>query len=100
MAEWMHRCCERCWFDGYHGPPLMFTAGPGPDLFRLPTQVVGDEPGVCCACAGATVTGIYVRRDQNELRCKGRHDDVSAWTRVDPADLDEQREGQEPAGAS
>lgn len=69
LANFTHRICERCWFDG-----------PGrleDDMVRLPVQVKDpDDPegiGTCCFCAGPCVTGIYTRKDPRLLDCQMRH---------------------------
>ena len=98
MAEWTHRCCERCYFDGpelylpnegqENSYEIYNVAPPGQNedgTFRMPVQVKDAEPGVCCFCGGLTITGILVPHDQDELLCKGRHDpaEASTWARVD-----------------
>lgn len=117
MAEWDHRVCERCWFDGsperlvkvdegdgdvdlhdgrgrtwelvYQGEaPGIVTDGENKGAYRMPIQAVGEdgqpEPGACCFCGGMTITGIYVRRDETTLLCKGRHEpeQLGEWSRV------------------
>lgn len=89
MAEWNHRICERCWFDG---PKSEHPSMPG--AFRMPVRVKDwgpkeddiepVEPGLCCYCGGLTVTGIFVREDENDVLCKGRHDESqwSEWAKV------------------
>lgn len=80
MAEWTHRICERCWFDG---TPFMAAPGENPDgTFRSPVQVKEVEPAACCSCGGLTITGIFFRRDETELLCRGRHDDPRSWAKV------------------
>lgn len=74
MAEWNHRACERCFFDGHYG-----TNDAGE--FRMPVQVQEVEPGACCFCGGLTILGIFVRFDENLVMCRGRHEDLS-WSRV------------------
>ena len=92
-SQWTHRICERCWFDG---PPkvaslgALFYGGYEPIYgvledgvtFRKPTQIKGEEGGVCCFCGGMTVTAIYVRQGAATLRCGGNHDDPTSWARV------------------
>jgi len=105
MAEWSHRCCERCWFDG----PELFLPQRAPDegvggqvaasyelftlpapgqkedgTFKMPVQVKEIDPGACCYCGGLTITAIFTRHDQDELLCKGRHapEEVGTWSRV------------------
>jgi hypothetical protein len=89
VAEWTHRICERCWFDGtdlYRGmlgsdpvlaPPGMLEDG----TYRQPVQVKEPDPGACCICGGMTITGIYFRHDERELLCQGEHEDLR-WSRV------------------
>jgi hypothetical protein len=73
MSQWIHRHCERCWFDR----PTERTGRPFgvlPDgAYRLPHQLVDPEPGMCCGCGGLTLTGIYVRTDPAHLPCAGQH---------------------------
>ena len=90
MAEWNHRVCERCWFDGTER--LERTDGesewelaelPAPGVledgaYRMPVQIKDPEPGPCCFCGGMTITGIFTRKNQDELPCRGRHD-VEQW---------------------
>lgn len=100
MAEWTHRCCERCWFDGTEWlerqgesrnfelrevePLGVINDGAHAGAYRMPTQVVDSEPGPCCVCGGMTITGIYFRRNETELRCLGRHEpeQLGQWSRV------------------
>ena len=109
MAEWTHRICERCWFDGtdqyekaegpldddakdyyrlIHEPPGVFKDGEHAGAYRMPVQALGEdgkpEPGACCFCGGMTITGIYTRHDQEDLLCKGRHapEQLGEWSRV------------------
>ena len=116
MAEWTHRICERCWFDGTpqrlvkveegqgvdildgrgrvweiveQGEPLgVITEGEHKGAYKLPVQALGEdgqpEPGACCFCGGMTITGIYVRHDQDALLCRGRHDgeQLAEWSKV------------------
>lgn len=83
MAEWTHRICERCWFDDEN----LSTTDDG--AYRTPVQVINPEtkvpdPGVCCTCGGLTITGIYMRKNENDLLCKGRHgeDQIGSWSQV------------------
>ena len=99
MAEWTHRCCERCWFDGKEVlhkmddghwdlrevEPIGAMSDPEhANLYRTPVQVVDAEPGACCVCGGMTITGIFFRRDERELLCLGRHEpeQLGEWSRI------------------
>lgn len=98
MSEWNHRICERCWFDGqpvvigtevvygsgFTGPIPGVIDGGHEGAYRQPAQAVHDElePGACCFCGGMTITGIFLRRDQADTLCQGRHDDPASWSRV------------------
>lgn len=109
MSEWNHRTCERCWFDGCERfvpregasggyehvvvPPVSDeqmrsrkSRPEEPDVYLMPNQVRDAEPGPCCFCGGMTITGIFVRRDENDVLCRGRHDDPSSWSRVSMAE--------------
>lgn len=95
MAEWDHRCCERCWFDGAERLERRDDQIPDWEIirtdpiqgdldgaYRHPSQVKDADPGACCVCGGMTITGIFFRRDQDELLCAGRHEDLGSWSRV------------------
>lgn len=57
--------------------------------YRRPVQVSKDvEPGACCYCGGMTITGIYVREDESELECHGRHDDQASRRHGRGSELD------------
>lgn len=82
MRNWTHRLCERCWFDARLDDGATFgMAADG--SYRKPVQIVDPEPGICCFCAGVTVTGIYVRADPDAMMCQGQHTDLS-WSGVRP----------------
>jgi hypothetical protein len=80
MAEWTHRLCERCWFDGPYG-----TDENG--FYVRPVQVKIVEPGACCSCGGMTITGIYARGPQEEFLCLGQHDQVEKWSALVKTDV-------------
>lgn len=85
MAELKHRICERCWFDVVLVRDTR-PQGVGEDMtLRMPVQVIGREPAPCCVCGGLCVTSIFFRRHQDDLRCRGRHDDWASWANVNPA---------------
>lgn len=81
MAEWTHRICERCWFDGTDSLP---APGVREEIYHQPIQVIDPEPGACCYCGGMTITGIYTRQDETRLLCRGRHepDETAEWSMV------------------
>lgn len=80
MAEWTHRICERCYYDSEFG---ILKEGEHEGAYRMPVQIRDPDPGACCFCGGfVALTGIYVRKDERELRCQGRHEDLSSWSRV------------------
>lgn len=109
MAEWDHRICERCWFDGTEmlrriestdgdnrndwelsttQPVGVITEGEHAGAYRMPVQANDPKdptpPGACCFCGGMTITAIFVRHDQDTLMCQGRHgdDQIGLWSRV------------------
>lgn len=73
MAEWTHNFCERCWFSS----PFAAHESGG---FRLPSRVKAETGDVCCSCGSPTVSGIYVRRDETTLLCKGDHEHPDRWS--------------------
>lgn len=73
MAEWTHNVCERDWFSTHE---LSHHESGG---FRLPTQGAG-MPSICCMCGTPTVSGIYIRMNENELLCKGDHEHPERWS--------------------
>ena len=79
MAEWTHRVCERDWFDSD-----LSEHSSMPGAFRMPTQVKDVEPGLCCVCGGLCVTGIFIRKQQDDVLCQGRHEESQwhEWARV------------------
>lgn len=102
MGEWTHRACERCWFDGTEfltktasrtwdlsevEPIGLVREGEHAGAYRMPVQVKDVEPGACCVCAGMTITGIFFRRDESALQCRGRHapEQLGEWSRVGTA---------------
>lgn len=89
MAEWNHRICERCYFDGAPGASNLDTPlGVMPDgvTYRNPVRIIDGETLVCCFCGLLTVAGIRVRRHENAVLCLGDHEDLS-WARVGTAGL-------------
>lgn len=69
MSRWTHRICRGCWTEHLqptHGEPVTIAPRMCPEV----------EP--CCWC-GAELTrndfvrGIYVRKDPDNLACKGDH---------------------------
>lgn len=76
MAEWTHNVCERCWFTTHE---LSHHPDGG---FRMPSRVnrADSPPDICCMCGTPTVSGIYIRRDENELLCQGDHEHPERWS--------------------
>jgi hypothetical protein len=37
---------------------------------------------VCCACGTPTVSGLYTRKHESELLCKGDHGNPAAWSPI------------------
>ena len=60
MSRWTHSICVECW--NKQNPA------------RSASRAGGGEPDVCCWCGKQHDSGIYVRSDPEELRCKGNHD--------------------------
>lgn len=82
MAEWTHRICERCFYDSDFG--VIPEGEPSAGAYRMPTQLKEEyrEPSACCMCGGfVALTAIYIRKNEVELMCHGRHDDLS-WSHV------------------
>jgi hypothetical protein len=50
----------------------------------MPVQVKEIEPGLCCYCGGLCITGIFTRENENDVLCKGRHEESQwhEWARV------------------
>lgn len=73
MTEWTHNICESCFFRSEEGAH--------PDGgFRLPVRMTEPPPGVCCGCGSPTVSGIYVRKRETELLCRGNHLHPEEWS--------------------
>ncbi len=57
MSRWNHAVCDLCWSEREPDrTPVRFTVAPTVD---------------CCYCGTPTTSGIFVRQDPTEVRCKG-----------------------------
>jgi hypothetical protein len=59
MSRWTHSLCMRCW-KSREGD-------------RMPVSVKEAGEYACCACGAKTTSGIFVRGNPVEFRCKGEH---------------------------
>lgn len=59
MSRWTHAVCQHCWETRFGGDP-----------HRV---VVDTARETCCFCGIETRSGIYVREDPSNLRCRGHH---------------------------
>ena len=59
MSRWNHSTCMFCWLKREPDrDPVIMT--------KAPTET-------CCFCGDEHSTGIYVREDPENTRCKGEH---------------------------
>jgi hypothetical protein len=59
MSRWSHSICAKCWYKR------------NPD--QEPHRLVNRHVEICCYCGEQHFSGIYVRDNPAELRCKGVH---------------------------
>lgn len=62
MSQWTHPICDPCWAGMYQD--------------RQPVPFIDPPAEVCCVCAEATSSGIYVREDPDALPAHHEHDDA------------------------
>lgn len=60
MSEWNHAICDSCWKQRE------------PD--REPYRLKQREIRRCCYCGVATLGGILLRQDPQEVACRGQHE--------------------------
>lgn len=56
MSNWNHSICDDCWLHR--------------DPHRLPCRMTEPEPETCCFCGETHASGIYVRRNPEQMSCR------------------------------
>lgn len=72
MSKWNHSICERCWVDqeGDWEPQGVNEFGQEEYALRSvrkPARVDDAALASCCFCSAPTISGIFVRRDPDDV---------------------------------
>lgn len=70
MSKWNHAICQECWNSLNRGEPC-----------RVREEFLDETAEPCCFCGKPQQSGIYVRKNPNEVPCKGEgvvHEETEA----------------------